>query len=118
MVASMPDAPQDRTPSPAEGTTETDLVRRLANGDTGAMEAFHKLTCRRAYGLACHTLGDPLRAQSVLHDVYVDAWRRMRRDCPAMGTEVSWILSLVFEHCPALSGRAGHPSPASPDATS
>ncbi|MDN6300322.1 MAG: hypothetical protein L0J68_08575, partial [Micrococcaceae bacterium] len=81
----------------------------MANGDTGAMEAFYELTCRRAYGLACHILGDPLRAQSVLHDVYLDAWRRMRRDCPATGTEVSWILSLVFEHCPCPLRVGGPP---------
>lgn len=111
----MPNAPQDRTPASTEGTTATDLVRRLASGDTGAMDAFYELTCRRAYGLACHILGDPLRAQTVLRDVYVDAWRRTRRDRPAVGAEVSWILSLVFEHCPAPSGLTGHPSPAAPN---
>lgn len=111
----MPDAAQDQALPTSKEKTATVLVRRLANGDTRAMETFYELTCRQAYGLACRILGDPLRAQSVLHHVYVDAWRRTRRDRPAVGTEVSWILSLVFEHCSDPSSRAGHPSSAAPD---
>lgn len=115
MVAPMHDAREEPSPPAAGETTAAALVRRLANGDTRAMEHFYELTCQQVYGLACRLLGDPLRAQSVLHDVYVDAWRRTRRDRPRVGTEISWILSLVFEHCPAPSSRTGRPSFAVPD---
>lgn len=81
------------------GPSATALVRRLAAGDTAAMDAFYDVTSAGAYGLACRLLGDPRLAQATLHDVYVDAWCRVCKACPAAGMEVHWILSLVLEHC-------------------
>lgn len=69
----------------------TGLVRRVAAGDRGAFAEFYDATSARVYGFVMKMLRDASRAEEVLQDVYLQAWRRAAEFDDARGNPLAWI---------------------------
>lgn len=80
--------------STAEGGPETDeaLVRAVANGDTRALAALYDRHAPLMLGLARRIVGGKAEAEDIVHDVFVEAWRRAADYDHARGTVKAWLL--------------------------
>jgi RNA polymerase sigma-70 factor (ECF subfamily) len=54
-----------------------ELVRRAQDGDEAAFESLYREHAGRVYALCLRMLGDPVHAQELVQDVFVQAWRRL-----------------------------------------
>lgn len=71
------------------------LLDRAGRGDESAFAALYDATSARTYGLAVRVLGDPVLAEGVLHDAYLEIWRRSGRLDATGGGPMAWILMIV-----------------------
>jgi RNA polymerase sigma-70 factor (ECF subfamily) len=55
-----------------------ELVRRAQDGDEAAFERLYREHVGRVYALCLRMLGDPVGAEELVQDVFVQAWRRLR----------------------------------------
>jgi RNA polymerase sigma-70 factor, ECF subfamily len=68
------------------------LVSAIANGDTRALAALYDRHAPLMLGLARRiVLGKP-EAEDIVHDVFVEAWRRAADYDPNRGSVKSWLL--------------------------
>jgi RNA polymerase sigma-70 factor (ECF subfamily) len=82
------------------------LVRRMAAGDEAAMHELYAAYGQRLYAYALRLTGDPARAEDVVQDVLVAAWKSARR-FRGEGRVIAWLLGIVH-HLALKSLR--HPS--------
>jgi RNA polymerase sigma-70 factor, ECF subfamily len=71
------------------------LVARLAGGDERALATLYDSTNRIVFGLALRILGDPLSAEDVTMEVYLQVWRTAGSYDPRRGTVSSWLVILA-----------------------
>ena len=71
MCSIPPDSPRGAAPAALE------LVRRAGQGDEAAFESLYRAHAGRVYALCLRMLGDPVHAQELVQDVFVQAWRRL-----------------------------------------
>lgn len=57
----------------------------IRDGDVAAFERAYDEHARAVYRAAIHVLGDPVRAQDVVQDVFLGLWRRPERFDPERG---------------------------------
>ena len=74
--------------------SETDeaLVRAIANGDTRALAALYDRHVALMLGLARRIIGRKAEAEDIVHDVFVEAWRRAADYDHARGSVKAWLL--------------------------
>ena len=79
---------------PATDASETDeaLVRAVANGDTRALAALYDRHAPLMLGLARRIVGGKPEAEDIVHDVFVEAWRRAADYDAARGSVKAWLL--------------------------
>src|SRR3954453_19614920 len=80
-------------PRPEADTSDGVLVRRLADGDNGALEALYDRYVRPAFGLARRITGDPVFAEEVVQEVFLALWRDPAKYDPDRGGFPSWLLA-------------------------
>ncbi len=90
-----------RTASDEVAATAEDL-QLCARGDRDALARLYDATVARVYGLVLRTLGDPVRAQEVTRETYLDVWFQAHRYDPAHGSASTWITCLA--HRRVLAG--------------
>ncbi len=77
------------------GTSATDqdatLVERMARGDRAALAELYTRHAPRLMSLLIRLLGQPPEAQDVLHDVFLEAWRRAADYSPERGSVSAWL---------------------------
>jgi len=73
------------------GTDET-LVRAAANGDTAALAALYDRHAPLMFALARRILGSKPEAEDIVHDVFVEAWRRAADYDETRGSVRAWLL--------------------------
>jgi RNA polymerase sigma-70 factor (ECF subfamily) len=73
---------------------EMQLVRRMAANDPAALEELYALYGQRLYALAVRLTGDPARAEDVLQDSLLAAWKAAGR-FRGEGRVIAWLLSIV-----------------------
>lgn len=73
----------------------TNLLMRITQGDERALAAFYDLTASRVYGLALYVLKDPVMADEVTLDVYLQIWQRASQFDPNRGKPFAWISVLT-----------------------
>jgi len=56
---------------------ENELIAGLRSGDERALEALYRLHAGRVYGLGLRLTADPSRAEEIVQDVFLQAWRRI-----------------------------------------
>lgn len=54
-----------------------DLVRRAQKGDTSAFEHLYRMQVGRIYALCVRMVADPVRAEILTQDAFVQAWQKL-----------------------------------------
>lgn len=75
------------------------LMGRVADGDTAALEVLYDRYVRQCFGLALRMLGDAPLAEEVVQEVFTKVWTRPGSYSAQKGKFVSWLLSLVHHRC-------------------
>ncbi len=77
-------------------TTDLDeLLRQAALGDVDAFATLYDRTRARVYGLVSRVLRDPGYSEETTQDVYLQVWRTAGNYDPAMGSALSWLMTLA-----------------------
>ncbi len=79
--------------------SQTELLRRIAARDGGALGEFYDLTVHPLYSLACRILGNVGEAEEVIQDVFVLIWNKAGMFDAAKGRAFHWALSLTRNRC-------------------
>src|ERR687884_154307 len=75
------------------------LVARVANGDSSALEQLYDRYVRQCFGLALRLLGNAQLAEEVVQEVFLKVWSQPTRYSAERGQFASWLLSLVHHRC-------------------
>lgn len=87
---------QDNLPSIALAELpDSDLVDAIVAGDLHAMEILYDRYHRAVFSFAYRILGDRERAEELLQEVFVRAWRNARKFSEGKGTYITWLLSIT-----------------------
>lgn len=82
-------APTDDPPGPV---SDGQLVRRMAAGDRGALADLYGRYAGTLLGVAVRIAGRRGEAEDLVHDVFLEAWRRAGAWSPERGTVRTWLL--------------------------
>jgi len=74
-------------------------MARLAGGDRAALADLYDRHAPTMLGVATALLADRAEAEDVLHDVFVEAWKRAADFDAARGTVRAWLLVRVRSRC-------------------
>jgi RNA polymerase sigma-70 factor (ECF subfamily) len=85
------------TESSAEVTaaSDADLIARVTEGDTGALEILYDRYSRVVYSFALRIVGDPLLAEELLQEVFLRTWQQGTAFRAARGSFITWLLSIT-----------------------
>ena len=77
--------------SVVDASTDEALVERMSRGDRAALGVLYERHAPRCRGLALVILGDAAEADDVLHDVFIEAWRRSGDYSTERGAVSTWL---------------------------
>jgi DNA-directed RNA polymerase specialized sigma24 family protein len=94
-------------PAPDLGLGHSDqaLVRRVALGDTSAIESLYDRYGRSAYALARQITGDVALAEAVVQDAFLALWRKPAEYEPGREGSLSWSLTAIHHGAPDVVRR-------------
>ena len=75
--------------------TDSELLRRVGNGDGGAFEALYRRYARPVFGLALRRLGDRSRAEEAVQETFTSVWRSARTYRPERGPGAPWLYAVA-----------------------
>jgi RNA polymerase sigma-70 factor (ECF subfamily) len=81
----------DQEPGPTDG----DLIRRVARRDASAFETLYRRYARPVFGLALRRLGDRMRAEDAVQEVFAAVWRSARTYKPERGAGAPWLYAVA-----------------------
>jgi RNA polymerase sigma-70 factor (ECF subfamily) len=76
---------------PAQPPSDPVLVARMVEGDRRAVAELYARHVRGLYSLAQAMLKSPQEAEDLIHDVFLEAWRRSADYREARGTVRAWL---------------------------
>ena len=82
----------DRDSTQAPSVLDEALVRAIATGDTRALAALYDRHAPLMLGLARRIVGGKPEAEDIVHDVFVEAWRRAADYDESRGSVKAWLL--------------------------
>ena len=82
----------DGNSSVAAPEVDAALVRAIANGDTRALAALYDRHAPLMLGLARRIVGGKPEAEDIVHDVFIEAWRRAADYDEQRGSVKAWLL--------------------------
>lgn len=85
--------PESRTP-PTDASDE-ELVRRVGEGDTAALEALYSRYARVVFSFAVRIVGDGQTAEEILQEAFVRTWTQAGTFRTVRGNFASWLLSIT-----------------------
>jgi len=88
---------------------DVELLRRMAQGDEGAVQALYAQYGQRMLSFALRLVDDPAVAQDVVQDSLVAAWQQARR-YRGEGRAIAWLLGIVRNKALNLRRRRKYPS--------
>ncbi|GJL54884.1 MAG: DNA-directed RNA polymerase sigma-70 factor [Nitrospirales bacterium] len=71
------------------------LIAMVARGNEHALGDLYDQTSPYVYGLACRVLNDPMLAEEVTMDVYMQVWRQAGQFDQKRGKPIVWLTVLV-----------------------
>lgn len=74
-------------------------MEAIARGDRAAFAELYDSLSPAVYGLVAHLTQDAARAQQVLHDVFLDAWRHAPRLADTGASPGEWLKNLALARC-------------------
>lgn len=78
---------------------EQELLYRVARGDRPALAQLYAMHASLMLGLAMRILRDKKEAEDLLHDVFVETWKRAGEYDPTRASVKGWLLMLVRCRC-------------------
>jgi RNA polymerase sigma-70 factor (ECF subfamily) len=75
--------------------TDSELLRRVGNGDGGAFETLYRRYARPVFGLALRRLGDRTRAEEAVQETFTSVWRSARTYKPERGPGAPWLYAVA-----------------------
>src|SRR5262245_53600870 len=90
-----PRVPDDLHSGSAAPDSDAARVAEMATGSTEALAALYDSHAAPMFALAQRVLGDRRDAEDLVHDVFLEAWRRASAYDPARGSVRSWLLVRV-----------------------
>jgi RNA polymerase sigma-70 factor (ECF subfamily) len=82
----------DRHSTPQPSGTDEALVRAISSGDTLALSELYDRHAPLMLGLARRIVGGKPEAEDIVHDVFVEAWRRAADYDEGRGSVKAWLL--------------------------
>jgi RNA polymerase sigma-70 factor (ECF subfamily) len=76
---------------PQRNYDDAELVQRMAQGDKAALARLYDAHAGLLLGLAIRMLGGRRDAEDLVHDVFLEAWKRAADYDPARGTVKAWL---------------------------
>src|SRR5687767_7686778 len=76
--------------APASETDE-ELVARMSRADRVALATLYERHAPRLRSVALRVLGDATEAEDVVHDVFIEVWRRSADYSPERGSVSAWL---------------------------
>ncbi len=80
---------------PAPSTTDADLLRRIGEGDVGAVAALYDRYAPSMLAIAIRIVRDRTEAEDVVHDSFVLVGERARQYMADRGSVAAWLITLV-----------------------
>jgi RNA polymerase sigma factor (sigma-70 family) len=82
-------------PVSSEDRSEAELMRQVAAGELGGLEALYDRYHAMAYALALRITAETGLAEDVVQDSFLGVWRNAGRYAETRGTVRSWLLAIV-----------------------
>lgn len=77
--------------SPEQNHEDAQLVRRMALGEQAALSSLYDRYTSQLLGLAIRMMGGRSEAEDLVHDVFLEAWKRAGDYDPARGSVKAWL---------------------------
>jgi RNA polymerase sigma-70 factor, ECF subfamily len=74
-----------------DAPTDEALVERMSRGDRAALGVLYERHAARLRGIVLGILQNPAEADDVLHDVFIESWRRSADYSTSRGTVSAWL---------------------------
>ena len=78
---------------------QTELLRRVATRDHGALAELYDHLSGPLFSMAVHILGDAREAEEVIQDVFVQIWSRAASFDRRLGAPFHWSASITRNRC-------------------
>ena len=91
----------------AEGVRARALIERARRGDRDAFGELYDLFSPVCLGVAVRLLRDRREAEDLVHDVFLEAWQRVRDYDESRGSVRTWLLLRLRSRAFDRLGRAG-----------
>ncbi|HEV7194888.1 MAG TPA: ECF RNA polymerase sigma factor SigK [Pedococcus sp.] len=72
-----------------------ELLRASARGDESAFAQLYDAVAARVHGLVLRVVRDRAQSEEVTQEVFLDIWRTSARFDPALGSPLSWMLTIA-----------------------
>jgi RNA polymerase sigma-70 factor, ECF subfamily len=89
-----PDTPSDG-PRALAALADAELMARVAQGDSAAIEVLYDRYNRVVYSFALRIIGDRQGAEELLQEVFFRVWRQADAYSDRRGSFVTWLLSIT-----------------------
>ena len=86
---------QDNQRDDADAGRDFELFRRIGARDRAAFAEFYDRHATRLYSVAQKILNDPIEAQDVVQDTFVQIWEKAGNFDPKLGQPSYWVITLV-----------------------
>ncbi len=73
----------------------SDALRRVAEGDRGALRDVYAATSAKLFGICLRILSDRRDAEDVLQEAYLTVWRKAGSFDPARASPITWLATLA-----------------------
>lgn len=79
----------------SETLSDSELLRRVGDGDDNAFELLYRRYARPVFGLALRRLGDRSRAEDAVQETFTSVWRSARTYRPERGPGAPWLYAVA-----------------------
>ena len=97
------------------GTTDGDLIVRVAHGDRRAFDELYRRYARSVLGLALRRLGDRGRAEDAAQEAFAAVWRSAGSYKPERGAGAPWLYTVARNAIVDGLRRTPEPAAETPD---
>jgi RNA polymerase sigma-70 factor (ECF subfamily) len=94
-AATAPSLKLDVSVNPCAPVSDVELLRRMVDGDSGALGEFYDRYSGLLFGLICRILNDVKEAEDVLQDVLLRIWDKAASFDAEQGRPLAWALTLA-----------------------